>query len=96
MEELNAEIEIVRHFYTTDFFITSAFHKEQQLISVYYLIELVDEISFRISTKAFDFEKGKESSQSLRWLSIMEMSENDFTFPIDKKVAMLIKNELIS
>ena len=96
MEELNAEIEIVRHFYTTDFFITSAFHKEQQLISVYYLIELVGEISFRISTKTFDFEKGKESSQSLRWLSIKEMSENDFTFPIDKKVAMLIKNELIS
>ena len=96
MEELNAEIKITNHFYTTDFFITSAFHKEQQLISVYYLIELVDEISFRISTKAFDFEKGKESAQSLRWLSIKEMSENDFTFPIDKKVAMLIKNELIS
>ncbi|KAA5537154.1 NUDIX domain-containing protein [Taibaiella lutea] len=37
MEELNAEIEISAHFYTTDFFQPSAFDNSQ-VISIYYTI----------------------------------------------------------
>ena len=34
-EELNCSIDILEHFYTTDFFQISAFNNEHQLISIY-------------------------------------------------------------
>ncbi|HTK18679.1 MAG TPA: NUDIX domain-containing protein, partial [Mucilaginibacter sp.] len=36
VEECNLDIEIINHFYTTDFFVKSAFN-ESQIISVYYV-----------------------------------------------------------
>src|SRR5437870_3893136 len=44
-EELNIEIEIIRHFYTTDFFVPSAFNNKQQVISIFYLVKSLDLIS---------------------------------------------------
>src|SRR5579863_4722029 len=38
MEETNTEIEVIEHFYTTDFFQVSAFNPHVQVISIYYLI----------------------------------------------------------
>ena len=37
MEECNAEVEVISHFYTTDFFVKSAFN-DSQVLSVYYII----------------------------------------------------------
>lgn len=42
LEELNTAIEVVDHFYTTDFFQESAFRKHEQIIAVYYLIKAVN------------------------------------------------------
>ena len=88
-EELNCEIEVLKHFYTTDFFQQSAFNKEHQLISVYYFVKNVSPISSRISTLKYDFQK-TEGAQSFRRISLSELSEDDFTFPIDKKVAGML------
>ena len=88
-EELNCKIEVLKHFYTTDFFQQSAFHKEHQLMSVYYFVKNVSPISSRISTVKYDFQK-TEGAQSFRWISLSGLSENDFTFPIDKKVAGML------
>jgi 8-oxo-dGTP diphosphatase len=88
-EELNAEIEIERHFYTTDYFVKSAFNNAQ-LISVYYVVQLKSAINFSISQKAFDFTALIDGAQSFRWISLNELSEEDFTFPIDKKVASML------
>ena len=88
-EELNCQIEVLKHFYTTDFFQQSAFHKEHQLMSVYYFVKNVSPISSRISTAKYDFQK-TEGAQSFRWISLSELSEDDFTFPIDKKVAGML------
>ena len=44
------------------------------------------------ATKSFDFEM-KQGAQSLRWISINDLKENDFTFVIDKKVALMLKNK---
>ena len=85
-EELGVEIEIIAHFYTTDFFVQSAFN-DSQLISIYYLIKLNSELKIPITNKPFDFKEVKEEAQSFRWLSIDNLSEKEFTFVIDKKVA---------
>ena len=90
-EELNLNIEILSHFYTTDFFVNSAFSNQSQIISIYYLVKPIEAFDFSISTQLFDFKEIKEGAQSMRWVDIDTVSENDFTFIIDKHVADLLE-----
>jgi 8-oxo-dGTP diphosphatase len=88
-EELNLKIEVIKHFYTTDFFVSSAFNTNSQVISIYYLVKASEDFNFRVSEKVFDFEK-KEGAQSFRWIPVNELKESNFTFVIDKKIAELL------
>ena len=36
-EELDLDIEVVSHFYTTDFFVNSAFSSNNQVLSIYFI-----------------------------------------------------------
>src|SRR5881398_4182065 len=38
-EEMNLRVEVGEHLYTTDFYQISAFNREQQIISIYYLVK---------------------------------------------------------
>lgn len=91
IEELGQEIEIIEHFYTTDYF-QPTYHlpQTQQLISIYYKIKLVEEAKFKISKEKFDFED-IDGAQSFRWIPLKEISEDDFTFPVDRKVVGMVK-----
>jgi 8-oxo-dGTP diphosphatase len=90
-EELGIDVETTDHFYTTDFYVSSAFDTNSQVISIYYLVKALSDPKITTSNKAHDYEK-KEGSQSFRWISLKKMKENDFTLIIDIKVAeMLIK-----
>lgn len=91
IEEFGQEISIIRHFYTTDYFQEAFFFENTQLISIYYLAEFTSPINFKISSYAFDFPEGQNGGISFRWKSIQELSEKELTFPIDKKVLMLLK-----
>jgi len=91
MEETNTPIEIVRHFYTTDFFQASAFNPNSQVISIYYIIKNTSPLATHVTDISFNFTEIKEGAISFRWLDIQSISEKDFTFPIDKKVASLLK-----
>lgn len=88
-EELDLKIEVIRHFYTTDFFVTSAFNTNSQVISIYYLVRSSDPFKFKTSVKVFDYEK-KAGAQSLRWIPLEDIKESNFTFVIDKKIAELL------
>ena len=92
-EELNLAINVKSHFYTTDFFVTSAFHVDSQVISIYYVVDPTEEIKITASTKKFDFKKKAEGAQSFRWLDINKISENDFTFVIDRRVGGMINEQ---
>jgi len=89
-EEVNADIEIIDHLYTTDFFQKSAFG-DSQIISVYYLVQPSQQLSLEFKTKQFDFDNLFDGVQVFRWISLSDASENDFTFPIDQHVIQLIK-----
>ena len=89
-EELNLKVEVKSHFYTTDFFVTSAFHVNSQVISIYYVVDALEELKITASTKKFDFKKKVEGAQAFRWLDISKISENDFTFVIDRRVGGMI------
>lgn len=93
-EELNLSIEVVDHFYTTDFFVASAFNPSSQVISIYYHVRALEPINAKISETEFDFDPLKEEDQAFRWLKVDELHQNNFTFAIDKKVSLLLNRKL--
>lgn len=94
MEEMKGqEIEIIDHFYTTDYYQPAYFFDNHQLISIYYLARFIEPIKFKISSIPFDFDDLINGNQSFRWKNILEISEKELTFPIDQKVVSLLKSK---
>lgn len=84
-EELNLEIEVLSHFYTTDFFQQSAFD-DSQVISVYYLVSALRPQSLT------NLVPGERTY----WLPLAEVTENTFTLPIDKVVGGMLQQRYIA
>ncbi|MCD6063086.1 MAG: hypothetical protein K0R82_997 [Flavipsychrobacter sp.] len=80
-EELNLEIEILDHFYTTDYFQHSAFD-DSQVVSIYYLV------SSHIPPEGL---VNSEANERTYWMPLSEVSANTFTLSIDQKVGAMLK-----
>lgn len=93
LEECNAEIEVLSHFYTTDFYEKSSFN-DSQVISVYYLVKEKAPLKLAFKTKIYDFDAEGEILQAFRWVAISELDVNAITFKTDKTVAELLKKAL--
>lgn len=92
-EETGQEIEIIRHYYTTDFFQVSMLIPEpKQLISIYYLVSLPFPEQIITTDKPFDFED-IEGAQTFRWIPLANLTPDHMTFPIDKKVAGMLRQD---
>lgn len=91
-EECQAEIEIMEHFYTTDFFIKSVFN-ESQVISIYYIVKPLAELTLNFKEKIFDFDAEGDLLQAFRWKDITSLEMSDVTFPTDQKVIGLLKEK---
>lgn len=89
VEECYAEVEIVSHFYTTDFFVKSAFN-DSQIISVYYIVKNISPLSLSFKTIPYDFDGPGDMQQAFRWKKLSELSEDDVTFPTDKQVVKML------
>lgn len=94
IEELGQSIEIISHFYTTDFYQKTLFRENTQLISIYYRARFTEPIRFKISEIPFDFTEISNGSQSFRWRSITDLSPEELTFPIDRVVAGILKERI--
>jgi len=93
VEECNTEIEIIDHFYTTDFFVKSAFN-DSQVINVYFTVRNTSPLNLVFKTEPFDFDGEGDLLQSFRWVGLNELKEDDITFPTDKKVVKLLKEKI--
>jgi 8-oxo-dGTP diphosphatase len=93
MEECNMAIEVISHFYTTDFFIKSAFN-DSQIISIYYLVKNITPINLNFKTAVFDFDGDGEVLQAFRWVNLNELKPDDLAFPADQHVARLLTEKL--
>lgn len=91
VEECNADVQILEHFYTTDFFVKSAFN-DSQVISVYYLVKNVTPLNLVFKTKVFDFDGEGEILQAFRWVELARLADEVFLFPTDAHVAKLLMN----
>ena len=89
-EELGVEIEVLDHFYTTDFFQKSAFHIDAQIMSIYYLVSPLETPDIELKTQPMDFDVLEEGAEIFRKVPLAELTEADMTFPIDKKVVQLL------
>ena len=94
MEELGLRVDVGAHIYTTDYFQPSAFHADQQMISIYYYVHPLEAIKVRLAEVPFDFAHGANSgaeAESFRLIPWEAFSEETVTLPIDKIVARLLK-----
>jgi 8-oxo-dGTP diphosphatase len=90
-EELNMDITVDSHFYTTDFFQVSAFNAKQQVVSIYYLVSPAGGAP-DINTEAL--LQNEEGAQVFRWVAVPDLTIGYFTFPIDNKVAGMLIGSL--
>lgn len=98
MEEMNLEVEIGDHIYTTDFFQMSAFRPDQQIIAIYYYAAAKGPIRVPLRNKEFDFDEQqmriyeeKGEIETFRFIDWPAFSGEAVTLPIDKVVADLVK-----
>jgi len=92
-EEMQQDPVSWEHFYTTDFFMQSAFRAEDQLISIYYKVHLPFPDKVVTSEIPFQHTRDEEGAQTFRWVHIHALMEEDITYPIDKHVANMIKTD---
>jgi ADP-ribose pyrophosphatase YjhB (NUDIX family) len=89
-EEMGLEAEIGDHFYTTDFYLQSAFNPNDQVLSIYYLVHLPEweKVKSEVWPPRFDGRK-----ERFHWVELEKLSANMLNFPADKKVvSMLLSN----
>lgn len=97
-EEMDLEVRIGDHIYTTDFFQMSAFTPDQQIIAIYYFAHALEPIKAPLRIKPFDFDeqqlevyKRTGETETFRFIDWDNFSAEEITLPIDKIVANIIK-----
>jgi 8-oxo-dGTP pyrophosphatase MutT (NUDIX family) len=83
-EELNLDIDVLEHFYTTDFYQHSAFDNSQ-VMSIYYWVRAKD-----FPEQIVNYVENERTF----WLDIHELDEHVFTLPIDKRVGKMLADLL--
>ncbi|RBQ03312.1 NUDIX domain-containing protein [Pedobacter miscanthi] len=92
MEECEADVEVLSHFYTTDFYEKSAFN-DSQVISVYYVVKEKAPLQLAFKDTIYDFDGKGEILQAFRWVKIGDLDIESITFKTDKTVARLLKEK---
>lgn len=91
-EELNLDIEVLDHFYTTDFFQASAFHLDTQIISIYYFVNPIATPNFEVETIKHNFNMIGQEEVLFRWIKLSELTQECVDLPIDKIIVDKIKS----
>jgi len=99
-EEMNLGVQVEGHIYTTDYFQISAFNPADQIISIYYFVKALEEITAPLRDKEFDFDEEQlkiyqrdNEIETFRFIDWNNFSDESVTLPIDKIVAAMIKEK---
>ena len=84
-EELNITVKNIEHLYTQEDFLVSKFRDNEQLLSIYYLVEIVDETELLIMDPCIE---------KIEWISL-NAEENPFLLPIDKVAFEVLKKKFL-
>ncbi len=98
MEEMNLQVDIGDHIYTTDFYQMSAFNPGHQIISIYYEAKALEPISVPLRLNPFEFDERQLSvyyetgeTETFRMIDWQQFSAESVSLPIDKVVAEIVK-----
>jgi len=80
-EELNVKIKILGHLYTQEDFLVSRFRNNEQLLTIYYLVEIEDLEEMLIRDPCID---------KVEWIDLNQ-TENPMQLPVDKIVFDLLQ-----
>jgi len=75
-EEMDLQVEVGDHLYTTDFFQMSAFNTQYQILSIYYFTKALEEIKAPLRTKPFDFDEREMKLASVKLDRFIIISDN--------------------
>ncbi len=96
-EELNLEVKVEDHLYTTDFFQESAFGNARQIIAIYYYVKALEPLQIPLADVPFSFTDEqlqqyeiKNETESFRLIPLETFNSANVTLPIDKIVADII------
>ena len=100
LEEMNLNVVVGEHIYTTDFFQMSAFNPEHQIISIYYFAHALEAITVPLRTTPFDFDETQlkiynkiQQTETFRFIDWKDFTAESVTLPIDKIVASLLREK---
>lgn len=103
VEELNLNVRVGKHIYTTDFYQMSAFNPTHQIISIYYFAHALEPITATIRQNPFEFDEAQlelykttQEIESFRFINWEDFNENSVHLPIDKVVAGMLKSGEVS
>jgi len=98
MEEMNLNVHVGEHIYTTDFFQMSAFNPEHQILSIYYYAHAQEPITAPLRKKPFDFDeremevyRQRGETETFRFIEWELFCPETVTLPIDKVVAGIVR-----
>jgi ADP-ribose pyrophosphatase YjhB (NUDIX family) len=99
-EEMNLEVEVLDHLYTTDFFQMSAFREGDQIVSIYYWVKALEPIKAPLRETPFDFDERElkmyeatGETETFRFIDGKDFSAACVSLPIDKVVADMIREK---
>ena len=85
IEELGISINVKDLFYINEDFVESAFISTDQIIAIYYFVNL---------TKPQEIIQ-KSYCEIPRWIPLIDLTDDIVTFPIDKIVVNKLKKEIV-
>jgi 8-oxo-dGTP diphosphatase len=90
-EELNLDIEVLEHLYTTDFFVPSAWNANQQIFSVYYFVRPISATSFPVLQEVQALDATLYETEKARLAPLSQLTEAAVTLTIDKVVLGMLQ-----
>jgi ADP-ribose pyrophosphatase YjhB (NUDIX family) len=101
-EEMDLDVEVGDHIYTTDFYQISAFNPDHQIISIYYFARALEPIIAPLRSKVFDFDEKQMKmyektgeTETFRFIDLEQFGPEAVTLPIDKIVAGMVKDLIL-
>lgn len=79
-------LEVLAHAYTTDFFVRSAFRKDEQVISIYHWLQSHDDHHAWWDEKPESLA-AEDALLEMNWVALEEVNPDWMRFPIDRFVA---------
>jgi len=97
MEEMNLNVQVEEHFYTTDFYQPSAFRQGDQIMSIYYKVTALEPITAPLRSQPFQFDEREMKmynetgeTETFRFINLTDFNEDCMTLPIDKIIVQMI------